>query len=199
MINLEHKQPKFLAMNPQHTVPTLDDNGRYLWESHAIIPYLIGKYAKTDDDHPLYPKDLYIRARIDQRMHFETGILFRSLLTLLRPIVYEGAIEITDAHLKVVHEALETVETFLAVDLYMVGDQLTVADFSVITTLTHLVSRVPLDADKYPKTAAYIKRLEALPYFDEINTKNLATFTPLINFILARNKAAVQAANAENQ
>lgn len=60
-------------MNPQHTIPTLDDDGFILWESHAILPYLVGKYAKNK---LLYPDNLKKRAVIDQRMHFNSNILF---------------------------------------------------------------------------------------------------------------------------
>ncbi|KAF4531265.1 hypothetical protein B566_EDAN019338 [Ephemera danica] len=60
-------------MNPQHTVPTLDDNGFYIWDSHAINAYLVTKYGKNDS---LYPRDPQKRAIIDQRLHFDSGILF---------------------------------------------------------------------------------------------------------------------------
>lgn len=64
----------FLKMNPLHTVPTMDDDGLYLGESHAIGPYLIQQYGKSDD---LYPRDdLRNRARIDQMLHFDNGILY---------------------------------------------------------------------------------------------------------------------------
>lgn len=63
-------------MNPQHTVPTLDDDGFYIWDSHAISTYLVGKYGKDDS---LYPRDLHKRAIIDQRLHFDSGILFPRL------------------------------------------------------------------------------------------------------------------------
>lgn len=63
-------------MNPQHTVPTLDDNGFVIWDSHAINGYLIGKYGKDD---ALYPKDVEKRAVVDQRLHFDSGILFPRL------------------------------------------------------------------------------------------------------------------------
>lgn len=174
-------------MNPQHTVPTLDDNGKFLWDSHAIMTYLIAKYSKTDD-HYLYPKDPYTRARIDQRLHFESGILFNSWAQLLGPTISEGALTISDKQWLTVQSAFETLETFLAVDTYMVGDTLTVADFSIITTLTQLVTQKELDPEKYPKLIAYIKRMEELPYFDEINTKNLATFAPLLDMIRGLNQ-----------
>lgn len=60
-------------MNPQHTVPLLDDDGFYLADSHAICSYLVGKYAKDDS---LYPEDLKKRGKVQERLHFDNGILF---------------------------------------------------------------------------------------------------------------------------
>lgn len=72
----DHMKPEFLKINPQHTIPTLDDNGSIIWDSHAISTYLVEKYAKNDK---LYPKDLVQRAQIDQRLHFDSGFLFARL------------------------------------------------------------------------------------------------------------------------
>lgn len=59
-------------MNPQHTVPTLNDNGYILWDSHAINAYLVGKYGKDDS---LYPKDLQKRGIVDQRLHYNSSVI----------------------------------------------------------------------------------------------------------------------------
>lgn len=179
-------------MNPQHTVPTLDDNGKYLWDSHAIIPYLVGQYAKTEEHQSLYPKDLYTRARIDQRLHFDSGVLFNSLATMFRTVFFEGAVEFTEKHLKSVHEAFQTLETFLAVDPYLAGDHLTIADLSIIASVTQATIKVKLDADKYPKILAWIERLEQLPYFHDTNTVNVANFAIFFEGMLARNVAALK-------
>lgn len=66
-------------MNPQHTVPTLDDNGKVICDSHAINAYLVGKYAKDDS---LYPKDLYKRALVDEKVNFDLGVLFPVLRSI---------------------------------------------------------------------------------------------------------------------
>lgn len=59
-------------MNPQHCIPTMVDKGLVLWESRAIMTYLVSAYAKDDT---LYPKDLKVRALVDQRLHFDLGTL----------------------------------------------------------------------------------------------------------------------------
>lgn len=61
-------------MNPQHTIPTLVDDDFIIWDSHAIAGYLVGKYSSDDDS--LYPKEPKKRALVDQRLHFDSGILF---------------------------------------------------------------------------------------------------------------------------
>lgn len=71
-----HMQEEFLKMNPQHTLPTLEDNGRYLWDSHAINCYIMSKYGKEEQQRRLYPRNVYERAVIDQRLHFDNGVLF---------------------------------------------------------------------------------------------------------------------------
>ena len=65
---------RLLQLNPQHTVPILVDDDFVIWDSHAIAGYLVGQYAEDDT---LYPKDdVRKRAVIDQRLHFENGVLY---------------------------------------------------------------------------------------------------------------------------
>ena len=40
-----NKTPEYLAMNPTGLVPTIDDDGFTLWESHTIVRYLAAKHS----------------------------------------------------------------------------------------------------------------------------------------------------------
>lgn len=71
-------------LNPQHTIPTLVDGDLSLWESRAIIAYLVEKYGKTDS---LYPKDPTKRAVVNQRMYFDMGTLYDRFATYYYPQV----------------------------------------------------------------------------------------------------------------
>lgn len=66
--------PFRFQINPQHTIPTLVDNGLALWESRAIMVYLVEQYGKNDS---LYPKDAKARAVVNQRLYFDMGTLYQ--------------------------------------------------------------------------------------------------------------------------
>src|SRR3569832_563625 len=57
-----NKTPEYLAMNPNGLVPTLRDGDLVLWESHAIVRYLTGRYGPGK----LWPADPVARAESDR-------------------------------------------------------------------------------------------------------------------------------------
>ncbi|KAH8279048.1 hypothetical protein KR026_000138 [Drosophila bipectinata] len=162
----EHLTEEYLKMNPQHTVPVLDDNGTYIWDSHAIVTYLVDKYGKSDE---LYPKDLAKRAAINQRLYFDASVIYASIASVSAPFWLRGETVVAQEKLDTIHRGLNLLETFLASSKYLAGDSLTLADLCTGPTVSCLPVAVDIDASVYPKTTAWLERLNQIPYFKEIN------------------------------
>ena len=64
-----NKTPEYLKMNPTGLVPTIDDDGFVLWESHSIVRYLAAKHATSV---ALWPAELERRADVDRWMEWQS-------------------------------------------------------------------------------------------------------------------------------
>ncbi|XP_061400690.1 glutathione S-transferase 4-like [Musca vetustissima] len=160
----EHLKPEFLKINPQHTIPTLVDNGFSLWESRAIMVYLVEKYGKQDD--PLYPSCPKKRAVINQRLYFDIGTLYQRFANYFYPQFKEKK-PADPEQLKKLEEAFEFLNTFLSESKYAAGDNLTLADLALLASVSTFEA-VNVDFSKYEhlmKWYALVK--ETAPGADE--------------------------------
>merc|ERR1711934_1117922 len=82
----EQKTPEFLAINPQHCVPTIVDGDVKLWESRAIMKYIARK-----SNSPLYPTDIAACAKVDQLLDYDMGTLYSRFGKWFYPICFHGA------------------------------------------------------------------------------------------------------------
>ncbi|XP_016957913.1 glutathione S-transferase 1 [Drosophila biarmipes] len=173
----EQFDEKFLEKNPQHTVPLLDDNGSLIWDSHAIVCYLVDKYAKSDD---LYPRDLVRRAQVDQRLFFDASILFMSLRNVSIPYFVHQVNLVPKEKVDNIKDAYGLLETFLGDNPYLNGSTPTLSDFCCGATASSLAAVLELDQEKYPKVAAWLNRLSELPHYEEDNANGLLNYIDLL-------------------
>nr|CAH7719722.1 unnamed protein product [Callosobruchus chinensis] len=166
----EHLKPEYVKINPLHTVPTLADGDFIVWDSHAINCYLVDKYAKDDS---LYPKDLQKRATVNQRLYFDCGVLWNNGLTVLGAILRQGAKSVSKENEEKALNGYTSLEALLEKSPYLAGNNVTIADFSAVTTITSTALLVPISAEKFPKIAAWLKKMETLPYYKEGNQEGL--------------------------
>uniref|UniRef100_A0A1Q3FRG7 glutathione transferase n=1 Tax=Culex tarsalis TaxID=7177 RepID=A0A1Q3FRG7_CULTA len=145
-------QKVYHKLNPQHTVPTLADGDFGLGESRSILRYLMAAYSGSDD-HPLYPKDPKARAVVESRLDFDLGMLYASAYDFFSP-QWESKSEGTDADRKKLCEALGVLEEILGGSRYAAGDRLTIADLSLVVSVS-FVEVCGFELEKYPKIVAW--------------------------------------------
>lgn len=152
----EHKSPEHLRRHPLGKTPTLDHDGRYLFESGAICRYLA---AVEGSD--LYTGDAYGRARVDEWLDFFSCHLGRWLGTLLFERVMREQFGMGKKKADVEAEALGFIEQQMpCVDRqldtggHIAGDTMTIADpFAFAYIETCRMSDLSLDA--YPAVARW--------------------------------------------
>jgi glutathione S-transferase len=157
---------EYVALNPNNKMPTLEDGDFVLWESNAILFYFAARYPERG----LWPSDTKAQADV------------------LRWLVWEGAHWDAESWGMVTFEKNSKVvlglgapdpafiargeknfDRFAAVlnhslkgKTWLIGDQLTIADFSIGGTVPS-AERLGLPIAKHPEIVRWYKGLAALP------------------------------------
>ncbi|HXS90573.1 MAG TPA: glutathione S-transferase family protein [Steroidobacteraceae bacterium] len=155
----EHRQPAFLAINPAGKLPALVDGDLVLTESAAIALYLAEKYRK------FLPTDPRGRAEVNRWVLFTVTELEQPLWRIaknrnLYPEAQRLAADIPLASQD--FRAMAAVaEQHMQGRKFVVGDDVTVADFVLAYTLDW-ANEVKL-LDRCPQLLAYMERMYARP------------------------------------
>jgi glutathione S-transferase len=159
--------PEYRAMNPTGLVPTLDDGGFILWESNAILRYIIAAYAP---DHPVFPADTKTRANIDHWMDFQQTTLNRPQTVIFLGMVRTKPEDRDNAAIaRAVGEAGRAwaiIDAALAGHPFIAGAHLTLADM-VFGMHVHRWFVMPIDRPALPHLRAWYDHLMTLPIFAE--------------------------------
>lgn len=159
----EHKTPEHMRRHPLGKTPTLEHDGRPLFESSAICRYLA-----SVENSALYPaSDLFQRAVIDQWIDFHTCHLGRWLGTLLFERVVREKFGMGEKKADVEREAvgfiaeqLTCVNDHLSRNAYLAGDAISIADpFAFAYLETTAMSDVALS--DYPHVAKWLDAYQA--------------------------------------
>jgi len=168
----DHKKPEFLKLNPRHRVPVIVDGDFAIYESAAIVEYLDEQYASG---RKLFPGNAKQRAVIRRLVREADSYFTEAMDPLLEMILFTkrenwNAEAIAKAHGKFGWE-LGKWESAFSGD-YLAGE-LSAADFTLYPMLA-LCLRMDIRKPDLniaglvgPKVGAWMKRVEALPYFDK--------------------------------
>lgn len=155
----ETRTPEFLALNPNGSVPVIDDDGFVLSESMAINMYLAKKHGGG-----LYPADSKGEALMWQWSLWETDRLDRQVVNYVN---HSSALPeaqrnkaVADASWSEIVPALNTLNGVLAKTQWLAGGSFTVADLNVAGALYRGLS---MDLSQWPAVKEWLERCWARP------------------------------------
>jgi glutathione S-transferase len=148
-------------------VPTIDDDGFTLWESHTIVRYLAAKYGAGT----LWPTDAKARADVDRWMDwthsFSREFQRPVFWALVRTPPEKRDMKAIGEAVKKCSEMLGIVDSALAGRKYLGGERLTMGDIP-LGCHVQLWMRVPIERPRQPNLEAWFNRLCERPAYRKI-------------------------------
>jgi glutathione S-transferase len=155
--------PEYRKMNPTGLVPTIDDDGYTLWESHSIVRYLCAKHSAGR----LWPTDLKARADAERWMDWAftfQGAMRNVFWGLIRtPPEKRDANAIEEGRKKTI-ALLPMLEQTLARQPFVAGRDFTMGDIPIGCEVQRYM-RVPIERPAFPAVQAWFERLCQRPAF----------------------------------
>lgn len=154
--------PEFTAINPNGKIPVLVDDGIVVSESGAILFYLAEKTGK------FLPKDPKGRIKAVEMVFNQMSSLGPMLgqLFVFRGAWQNKAPEVSNRYFKEVSRIYAVLNRRLEGQLYMAGDEYTIADMAFLPWI-HTASNNPMSPDlplaANPNLAAWLERVLARP------------------------------------
>jgi glutathione S-transferase len=159
-----HKQPEFLAINPNGALPAAVDGDFALSESNAILQYA----ADLNRAEAHYPTELKRRADINRWLLWETSTWYPSCYTyfieyVVKPIMQAPPDEaVIDKEAGNWNRLAAILDARLARSRWLAGDAVTIADIAVAAPMhAHRRQRLPLD--RHPNLRGWMAAVEDLP------------------------------------
>lgn len=151
-------EPAYGALNPNRTVPTIEDDGLVLWESNVIVRYLAAKHAPGK----LIPTGAGDRAKAEMWMDWQQTVVNPPLgpvfVGLIRTPPEKRDASAIDAAAERVAKAMHILDGALAKRAYLMGDAFTVADIPA-GCAAHRWLALPLERPNLPNLKAWHDRL----------------------------------------
>jgi glutathione S-transferase len=160
----DHKNPEYLALNPNGAVPTLVDGDFVLTESRSIMQYLASKKPESG----LLPRDEAARADVTRWQFWDAAHFSPQMGTLGFEKVIKQMIGLGEPDAAKIQEALTNFRRFAAVldkrlegKQYVVGNGLTIADLTLASSLMY-AQQVEAPLSEFPNLQAWYTRITAL-------------------------------------
>jgi glutathione S-transferase len=162
--------PEYVSLNPNRKIPTLEDDGIVLWESNAILFYMASKRPESG----VWPSDLKGQADVLRWLFWESAHWDAESCGM---VAYEkgskNVLGLGPPDPAFIARGEQNFSRFAAVlndslkgKTWVVGDRLTIADFS-IGGLLPSAERMALPVRHFPEICRWYEGLTSLPAWRE--------------------------------
>ena len=179
------RTPAFAALNPRCKVPVLEDDGFVMYESAAIVDYIGDAYR--DAGAPLFPDDVKARAIVRRKIREADEYVAQSMERLVDHVLFTLPPQWDAEKIGKARERFLAELVFFEEDLageFLVGE-LGAADFTLYPLLAlplRMEARTKPDLDIAanigPRLTAWMRRIEALPFFGATYPPHWQAHTP---------------------
>ncbi|MFI5397955.1 MAG: glutathione S-transferase family protein [Candidatus Binatia bacterium] len=162
------KDPEYLKVNPLGKIPSIQDGDLTMFESGAILEYILEKYGKGRlAPAPGAPA----RGPFLQWVHFAEATAMPPLADIAQHSLFKPESErlpavVADAR-KRLAAVLDVLEKALAGKQYLLGAEFSAADIMMGYSLL-LTKWFGSLSDTYPNVTAYLQRLEQRPALQKV-------------------------------
>ena len=163
------RTPAYLAINPTGRTPALVDGDFTLWESAAIMQHIADQKPNS-----LWPNDTRARADIMRWQSWQLAhwsaegcqpLLFNRLVKKILNLGPPDEAAVAKA-LECFNRDAAVLEAHLGKQPYLVGKDVTIADFAVAAPLFH-AQAADLPLASYPKLREWFGRVSVLPCWSQ--------------------------------
>lgn len=157
----EQKSDTYLKINELGQVPALEDEGRYLRDSQAILVYLARQYDTTNQ---WLPANAYEQALVSQWLSTASNEIANGLAAARVFHIFkrqEINIELVTAR---AHHILQVINQHLQQREWLELERPTIADVACFPYIA-MAHEGQIDIQAYPHVAAWVERFRQLPYF----------------------------------
>jgi len=133
----ETHTPEYLALNPFHCCPTLQEGDFLVWESNSVMRYI----ATSNKIESVYPSDLQQRAKVDQMLDYRQSSFYPKLGAYVYPPLGFSAKVVTEEIKAAYFAALDELVLHYLKDptKFMGGfDEPTLVDYAIVPTLKYV-------------------------------------------------------------
>ncbi|CAG9809121.1 unnamed protein product [Chironomus riparius] len=176
---------EFRDINPTQAVPALVDGDIKIFDSSAISIYLVEKYAKDDS---LYPKDLEMRTKVNERLFYVSSYLFPRGYSIIVGSIKGTMTEIPQDKINEVLRGYECIEYFLKDNDYLAGPKFTLCDLFLWCIMESANQILAIDENRFPNFSKWLNKVRNENEFFELNKKGADFHIDIFNKCLERNR-----------